>query len=527
MSIAELRIALALDATAWSLTLRAESKRSGEFDSGPTTLPFSESDLALFERALDLNKGEDLKRTFDARAIARLNQLGLLRPPPDPLDAAELSGGDLHLQQLREHVRGWLAAVLLKPLQAVIEQHFAALRESNQGESNPGQRPRPLLNLRLEFRPDKDLPLLRLPWELLHQYRFPNGEVQLCRYLRYPAVPGLPAGADALQILLLESEPEDDELTALDLQEHQQISAGLKAGRHARLFSIQNIAPASYKALQDALWDRRGQPLILHFAGHGDFGWRCEQCDRITDNNETNPCGKAECGFQRHGEPSGYLAFTGGYFGSANWVGISGLRNLLNKADVRLLVLNACKTATARAGSDVFNGMAQQLMDIVPAIIATPYPLETEAAEEFSRLLYRGLAEGLSLVEAMHQTQQEMAEPWPEEWYRPVLYLRSVQEDGGRLLNVHEASPERPVNAGGTTLGADSSPVPTRLVGGMGTTLRKALHQLAEQHEAAIAQSVNAVDAVARTQASAQAIDIERRMIELQTKLDRLGLEHD
>lgn len=346
-------------------------------------------------RALDLSGSTDLRRTFCADEIARLAELKLLRRAPVAPADADLCGRDIHREQLRAQVRGWLADMLLEPLGAQVNAHFAALRTARPGES-------PILYLRLEFRPDRDLPLLRLPWELLHQHPLTNGDVHVGRYLRYDAAPGrLDPAPGLLHLLVLESDPADDALPRLRLHERERIVDGLKGTKSAGRFAVSPVVPAGYRATRETLQALGDQPVILHFAGHGDFGWRCEQCRRLATTRDGNPCGQSSCGFQRHGAPTGFLAFTDPA-GRADWIGSDGLRNLLKRADVRLVVLNACKSATGLGAADVFNGLAQRLMDIVPAVVATPFPLETMAAEEFAGLLYQGLGEGLPLVEALH-----------------------------------------------------------------------------------------------------------------------------
>jgi hypothetical protein len=496
----ELRIELALDSPTWSLTLRASSELIGELDCGPTPLPLSTGDLDLVERALDLNGGPDLTRAFDPEEIARLEELELLRRASGlPADAV-LCGQDIHREQLRAQVRIWLAGMLLEPLGARINEHFVAQRTADRNR-------RPILYLRLEFRPDRDVPLLRLPWELLHQHRLTKGDIQVGRYLRYDAVPGLPAAAARLQLLVLESDPVDDTLLRLNLSESQRIRAGLNGAPLADCFALKPIKPASYRQAQDAIHALRGQPAIFHFAGHGDFGWRCERCGRVANTREGNPCGERDCGFQRHGEPKGFLAFTDPETGRADWIGSGGLRNLLKRADVRLVVLNACKSATGRGGADVFNGLAQQLMDIVPAVVATPFPLATKAAEDFARLLYRELSDGLPLVEALHRVQEALAEPYPDEWYRPVLYLRSKQGDGGRL--VERAADHRERESTGR--GRDQA---------VRESLQEALDALIEQHRAALNQSVNAIGAADRVRAKAEASELKRRIDDIRGQLD-------
>jgi len=503
MDASELQIAPALEPESWALRLRASSGVIGEVEPDPIALPFTSTDLDLFERALDLNGGTALTRTFSLDEITRLAELKLLRRAPAPLAAADLCGQDIHREQLRAQVRGWLADLLLKPLALQIEKHFTALHTARPGA-------RPILYLRLEFRPDRDLPLLRLPWELLHQHRLPNGDVHVGRYLRYEAAPGRLDPAPTLHLLVLESDPADDDLPRLRLQERERIVDGLKGTKLAGRFVVSPVVPAGYRAAQKALHALRDQPAIFHFAGHGDFGWRCEQCRTLANTRDGNPCGAPDCGFQRHGAPMGFLAFTDPDTGRADWVSIDGLRNVLKQADVRLVVLNACKSAAGRGGADVFNGLAQQLMDLVPAVIATPFPLETRAAEEFAGLLYQGLGEGLPLVEALHQVQQAMAEPCPDEWYRPVLYLRSRQGDGGRLLET-AAVQRAPASTG--------DPIDQALR----ASLQAALDALIAQHQAALNQSINAIGAADRVRAGAEVREIKSRIDQLRAQLDGLG----
>jgi len=302
MDASELHIAPALEPESWALRLRASSDVIGEVEPDPIALPFTSKDLELFERVLDLNGGTALKRTFSLDGIARLAELKLLRRAPEPLADADLCGQDIHREQLRAQVRGWLADLLLKPLASEVNQHFAALRTARPGA-------RPILYLRLEFRPDRDLPLLRLPWELLHQHRLTNGDVHVGRYLRYEAAPGRLDPAPTLHLLVLESDPTDHALPRLRLQERERIVDGLKGTKLAGQFEVSPVVPG-YRAAQKALHALHDQPTIFHFAGHGDFGWRCEHCRTLANTRDGNPCGKPDCGFQRHGVPMGFLAFT-------------------------------------------------------------------------------------------------------------------------------------------------------------------------------------------------------------------------
>lgn len=432
MDASVLAITLELDATGRELALCFRLPDGGEGRAGPLPLPFTADDLALCERALDLNQSPDLRYDFAAPEIVRLGEWGLLRHPSATPGPATLSGQDLHRERLRAQVQAWLVHLLLDPLAAQIKALFAA-----QGAG--AVRKRPLVYLRLELWPT-DLTLFRLPWELLHGHRLPQGDLLIGRYILYEHASGLPPPAPRLQVLVLHSDP--PELPRLALQDHARIAAGLADTAGAGRMPIQVLDPASLDGLQKALLALGATPAILHFAGHGDFGWRCEQCRDVAHGLDDTPCGRADCGFRRHGAPEGLLALTDPATGRPDWVGIDGVSDTLKLAgDLRLVVLNACKSATGRRGEDVFNGLAQRLMDLVPAVIASPFPLETKAAEAFADCLYAALGAGLSLVESLHQVHLRMKPRFPDEWYRPVLYLRSSQGDGGRLLQMEDEDP--------------------------------------------------------------------------------------
>jgi CHAT domain-containing protein len=162
----------------------------------------------------------------------------------------------------------------------------------------------------------------------------------------------------------------------------------------------------------------------VHFAGHGDFGWRCEDeaCGYLATAVAGDVC---TCGrpFPSGRTPSGFLAFTRDDTGQAHWIDAEGLRVALSGGNVQLAVLNTCKSGRGRRGGDIFNGIAQRLMDKVPAVVASPYPLDNQGALEFARCLYEELGNGHPLADALHHVRTRMFAAFPNEWYRPVLYL--------------------------------------------------------------------------------------------------------
>lgn len=93
---------------------------------------------------------------------------------------------------------------------------------------------------------------------------------------------------------------------------------------------------------------------------------------------------------------------------------------------LRLVFLNACKTATtsAREDFDPFAGIATALVQAgVPAVVAMQFPISDKAAIAFSETFYQSIAKGDPVDVAMAEGRKKL---WRfEEWATPVLFLRS------------------------------------------------------------------------------------------------------
>ena len=73
----------------------------------------------------------------------------------------------------------------------------------------------------------------------------------------------------------------------------------------------------------------------------------------------------------------------------------------LRARGVRIAVLGACESG-ARTGSDAWDGVATRLVSVgIPAVVAMQYAIGDRSAVAFSDRLYRSLAAGLSLDEAV------------------------------------------------------------------------------------------------------------------------------
>ena len=196
---------------------------------------------------------------------------------------------------------------------------------------------------------------------------------------------------------------------------------------------LDDLPHATFRALSNYLFDsmESGQPQVIHFDGHGAFGRVCSN-GHLTTSASRSAC--EQCG--RSLPPfAGYLAFER-EDGLVHWVSGEDFANKLRDYGVRLAVLSACQSGTARRGDDVFNGAAQNVLRSVPAVVATQFRLDWQGATLFADYFYRGLAAGQPLVEIIDRTRQALygQDGIEREWYRPVLYLRQRDDSGGRLF---------------------------------------------------------------------------------------------
>jgi tetratricopeptide (TPR) repeat protein len=110
------------------------------------------------------------------------------------------------------------------------------------------------------------------------------------------------------------------------------------------------------------------------------------------------------------------------------------LQKLIPSGGVALVVLSACQSGMAVAGESVFNGTAQNLIGHrVPAVVAMQYSVSVEAATQFAEQFYRSVGQKDSLSVAVNQGREAMGADG-NQWYRPVLYLRWRDNQGGQLF---------------------------------------------------------------------------------------------
>jgi hypothetical protein len=224
--------------------------------------------------------------------------------------------------------------------------------------------------------------------------------------------------------------------------EREAIRQGLQKAQEQGKIQLELLSPPTLNRLRQRLLERQASPIphVLHFDGHGFFGKRCNEdgCRKAYKQNVT----QCECGALL-GEPQGYLVFERAD-GTADYVSATELGELLGNLERReqpnsgqgiaLVVLSACRSGMSRLSESVFNGVAQNLIGQgIPAVVAMPYSISVTAASAFSEYFYRSLGEKESLAIALRRGQSAMGIEG-NQWYRPVLYLRWEDNEGGQLF---------------------------------------------------------------------------------------------
>ncbi len=276
--------------------------------------------------------------------------------------------------------------------------------------------------LRIRLKMDLDEPGLAdvasLPWELL----YPGAEKGFLNTSEStPVIRSLDVGQPTrpypfqppMRILVVIANPEGS--ADLDLTDER---AAIEAswGKLPDV-EVDFLDQATVQGLREKLGEKDYH--VFHFMGHGDF------------NRETN---------------RGCLLFDDGK-GGVQQVDSGTLQMLLRdeRASLRLVFLNACKTAVAgqEHAVDPFAGVATSLIRVgIPALVAMQFPISDPAAIVFSATFYDKLVQGapvdVAMVEARKAIRTEDISTM--EWATPVLFMRSP--DG--VLFEHGEAKKRP-----------------------------------------------------------------------------------
>ena len=336
------------------------------------------------------------------------------------------------------------------------------------------------LHIQFKFPADdpKYLRLTDYPWELLHNdYDFlAHQGATFSRYIAYGSPrPNLPP-VERPNILLISSGAGDERLnlSPLSSEEQDKIIQGLQKALEQEKIKLETLNPPTVNTLRTRLIERQSQqnPHVLHFDGHGFWGKRCNEpgCRKAYKQNETH----CECGTAL-GDPQGYLVFET-TDGTADFVSAKELGELLGNSQRReqpnsepglaLIVLSACRSGMSRSSESVFNGVAQNLIGQgIPAVVAMQYSIRVDAACAFAEYFYRSLGEKEPLAIALKRGQSAIGIEG-NQWYRPVLYLRWQDNEGGKLFKSSPVKPDTQTPILPTTLHPteDTSTKPLREV---------------------------------------------------------------
>ncbi|WP_179077053.1 CHAT domain-containing protein [Nostoc sp. C057] len=314
------------------------------------------------------------------------------------------------------------------------------------------------LHIRLTFQADvmHGSRLADYPWELLHDGKqfLLHRQVTISRYIAHETVPPNLSAVEKVNVLLVSSAAFDLDrgIQPLNKKEQQAISKGLKKASEAGLIRLAELEYATVNELRTYLTEHRGEdaPHVIHFDGHGLFGKRCpnRECQFINQGIKVQQCRK--CNTQLL-DPQGYLLFEDEE-SKPDYVSAAKLGTLLRQSSfsddsntssgVALVVLSACQSAMAVAGDSVFNGTAQNLINHrIPAVVAMQYSIGVEAATQFAEQFYRSLGQKDSLAAAISKGREAMGIEG-NQWYRPVLYLRWQDNEGGQLFPIPNRYPQ-------------------------------------------------------------------------------------
>ena len=276
-------------------------------------------------------------------------------------------------------------------------------------ENDPG------VGLRIVLRFDPDQPecgrLAALPWELLYrkdqrQFLSFSRKSPIVRFLNVPR-PLPPRLAPPVRILVAIASPAG--YPPLDTgRELRRIETALGSVASAKRSILLKATPETLRArlLEETFH-------VLHFIGHGTFDAASGRGSLLFEDGE-------------------------GLVKSVTGAVMADL--VRDFTSLRLVFLNACRTAELSDATDPFAGLAAALvMAGVPAVLGMQIPISDAAAIAFSGAFYQRLAAGDPIDTATVEGRMavHLADPESREWATPVLFLRTQD---GRLFDSPPAS---------------------------------------------------------------------------------------
>ncbi len=277
--------------------------------------------------------------------------------------------------------------------------------------------------------------LLALPWELLHNgdgFLFQGGRpTRVRRRLPNKRTRPVPVVAPPIRVLLISARPEDESCGYLD---HRASALPLVAATEelGEVLHLSLLHPATYPALEAELAraQQAGEPYhVVHFDGHGVYDRRVGLGGLCFED----PSDSHKLAGRRH-----------------QTVYTNQLGPLLNNYRIPLVLLEACQSAQAEAGSE---SVASDLLQRgVASVVAMSHSVLVETARRFVASFYAELTRGQRVGQAMLAGQRALhsdpsrgqrygiGELTLADWFVPVLYQ---EQDDPQLFTATPAPQTR------------------------------------------------------------------------------------
>lgn len=277
------------------------------------------------------------------------------------------------------------------------------------------------IQIKYDFQEIRKSNLSMYPWNLVHDGIdfLAKRQVTFSYRIDYPETPKPgKRQIDQLKVLVISSQAFENNQGQLQNQEPVIRNSLKKAQDEGRACLLSWYEPQrqrpTFKILREYFTDHYKQahklPDIIHFNGHGVF----------RDN-------------------LGFLLFEDEQ-GKPDYISAEDFADLIEICHPKpqVIVITACKAALAHKSDSVFNGVAQKLLQQVPAVVATPFSISQESTTYFIDQFYRFLGNGKSsLLEAVKFASKGMKHK-EYEWYRLVLFLRHNGDEDGYLFEFKE-----------------------------------------------------------------------------------------
>ncbi|HTG31546.1 MAG TPA: CHAT domain-containing protein [Thermoanaerobaculia bacterium] len=377
------------------LSVAVETKPEGGYQARALASPFGPG-TAPFDLPFRREELEELIREVSASVLEPVNVRDLA-----PARDLTLSRNERHPSEILRRTGARLFRTLLG---GPVREIYLLSRGRVDSHPDRGLRIRVVLPV---DSPEAGL-LQAVPWELLHceetrEFLARSARTPVVRTLPLPwaSVPFPEADSSAVRILIVVAHPKG--MAFLDANdERERILAAWEAQRKVE---VKILPKCTLRDLTEAL--RADSYQAVHFITHGSFDPQSGAGSLLLET------------------PSG-----GPHLVSGPILG----ETLGARRELRAVFLNACRTSQTgfRSGQDPLLGTATALVRAgVPAVLAMQFPISDRGARIFSETVYRSLAQGGALDEAVAVGRLALVQADPDscEWITPSLFAALSESD--------------------------------------------------------------------------------------------------